>query len=44
MNLPIQVDGGRVWRELETLAGYSDAPAPAVTRVLFTEQDLAGRT
>jgi N-carbamoyl-L-amino-acid hydrolase len=43
MNPPIQVDGGRVWRELETLAGYSDAPPPAVTRVLFTEQDLAAR-
>ena len=39
----IKVDGARVWRELETLAGYSAAPAPAVTRVLFTEQDLAAR-
>jgi N-carbamoyl-L-amino-acid hydrolase len=43
MNPQIQVDGARVWRELEALAGYSDAPPPAVTRVLFTEQDLAAR-
>lgn len=39
----IQVDGDRVSRELETLAGFSATPAPAVTRVLFTEQDLAAR-
>jgi N-carbamoyl-L-amino-acid hydrolase len=43
MSADIQVDGPRVSRELETLAGFSDAPAPAVTRVLFTEQDLAAR-
>ena len=41
--LNIGVDGERVWRELETLAGFSDAPPPAVTRVLFTEKDLAAR-
>jgi ureidoglycolate amidohydrolase len=39
----VDVDGTRVWRELETLAGFSDAQAPAVTRVLFTEKDLAAR-
>jgi N-carbamoyl-L-amino-acid hydrolase len=39
----IQVDVGLVSRELETLAGFSDAPPPAVTRVLFTKQDLAAR-
>lgn len=39
----IQVDADRVSRELEALAGFSAAPAPAVTRVLFTEQDLAAR-
>ena len=39
----IQVDGGRVSRELNELAKFSAAAAPAVTRVLFTEQDLAAR-
>ena len=30
-------------RELETLAQFSDAPAPAVTRVVFSETDLRAR-
>ena len=29
--------------ELDALASHSDAPAPAVTRVLYTDADLAGR-
>jgi ureidoglycolate amidohydrolase len=29
--------------ELDALASFSDAPAPAVTRVVFTPTDLAGR-
>ena len=29
--------------QIETLATYSDAPAPAVTRVLYTEQDMKAR-
>jgi len=33
----------RTAQELETLATYSDAPAPAVTRVVFSEQDLRAR-
>ena len=37
------VDIDRMIAELETLAGKSDAPAPAVTRVLYTEADLAAR-
>ena len=37
------VDGARVWRELDTLASFSDAPAPAVTRVVFSEMDLRAR-
>jgi N-carbamoyl-L-amino-acid hydrolase len=41
MNLTI--DTARLIRELETLAGFSDAPAPAVTRVLFTDKDMAAR-
>ena len=37
------VDGGRLWGELETLASFSDAPAPAVTRIVFSETDLRAR-
>jgi ureidoglycolate amidohydrolase len=37
------VDGKRIMAELETLAGKSASPAPSVTRVLYTEADLAGR-
>lgn len=40
---PLPVDQPRLSAELEALASYSDAPAPAVTRVLYTEQDLAAR-
>ena len=39
----IAVDAGRLLREIEDLAGFSDAEAPAVTRVVFTEQDLRAR-
>jgi ureidoglycolate amidohydrolase len=39
----IAVDTQRLWQELETLAGFTDAPAPAVTRVVFTETDLRAR-
>ena len=28
----LEVDGARLAAELDTLAGFSDAPAPAVTR------------
>jgi N-carbamoyl-L-amino-acid hydrolase len=37
------VDIDRIMAELDELAGKSDAHAPAVTRVLYTEADLAGR-
>jgi N-carbamoyl-L-amino-acid hydrolase len=33
----------RITEELEALAGFSDAPAPAVTRIVFSEQDLRAR-
>jgi len=36
-------DLSRLLNELETLASFSDAPAPAVTRVVFSAQDLAAR-
>jgi len=41
MTIEIQLD--RLMHELETLAGFSDAPAPAVTRVVFSEADLRAR-
>lgn len=37
------VDEQRLTRELDDLAAISDAPPPAVTRVLFTETDLRAR-
>ena len=41
--MKIRVDTSRVVTELMELAEFSAAPAPAVTRVLFSEQDLAAR-
>jgi ureidoglycolate amidohydrolase len=38
-----EVDIDRVMTELDALAGRSDAPAPAVTRVLYTDADIAAR-
>ena len=38
-----RVDIDRIIAELDALASKSDAPAPAVTRVLYTEADLAAR-
>ena len=39
----LEVDGARLAAELDTLAGFSDAPAPAVTRVVFGESDRRAR-
>ena len=41
MNLTI--DQNRLTHELEQLAAISELPAPAVTRVVFTDADLRGR-
>jgi ureidoglycolate amidohydrolase len=41
MNLAI--DRPRLLREIETLASFSDAEAPAVTRIVFTPTDLKAR-
>ena len=41
MNLTVDQD--RLLHELETLASFSDAPAPAVTRVVFSPADLKAR-
>jgi N-carbamoyl-L-amino-acid hydrolase len=39
----LEIDGDRLTRELDALAEFSDAPAPAVTRVVFSETDLRAR-
>lgn len=41
MNIEINAD--RLAAELETLAGFSDAARPAVTRVVFTQTDMRAR-
>jgi ureidoglycolate amidohydrolase len=41
MNLTVNTE--RIMRELEALAAFSDAPAPAVTRIVFSEQDSRAR-
>lgn len=43
MTLTIAIDTARLTQEIETLAGISEAPAPAVTRVLFSKTDLRAR-
>lgn len=40
----VHVDVGRLMGELDRLAGFSDAEAPAVTRVLFTDPDRKARS
>ncbi len=39
----MDVDAARLTEQLATLAGFSDAPAPAVTRVVYTQADLDAR-
>jgi len=40
----LDIDINRCSAELDRLAGFSDVPAPAVKRVLFTQPDLEART
>ncbi len=39
----MDVDAVRLTEQLETLARFSDAPAPAVTRIVYTAADLDAR-
>jgi ureidoglycolate amidohydrolase len=39
----IEIDGNRLLAEIEALALFSDAEAPAVTRIVFTSTDLKAR-
>jgi len=41
--MQIQIDSRRLAAELEELASFSDAAAPAVTRVVFSKADLDAR-
>jgi ureidoglycolate amidohydrolase len=41
--LAIDIDSHRLQRWIDELAAFSEAPAPAVTRVLFSDVDLAAR-
>lgn len=41
--MKLAIDSDRMVAELHTLASFSDAPAPAVTRVVFSEQDRRAR-
>ena len=42
--MQIQIDQSRLSAELEHLSSFSDAPAPAVTRILWTPSDMGART
>lgn len=41
--MKLEIDGARLTSEIEALASISDAPAPAVTRIVFTPADLRAR-
>jgi N-carbamoyl-L-amino-acid hydrolase len=41
--MSLTIDTWKLTRELETLAAFSEAPAPAVTRIVFSAQDLRAR-
>jgi len=42
--MKLTIDHTRISQELDTLAAFSDAPAPAVTRIVFSDQDMRART
>jgi ureidoglycolate amidohydrolase len=41
--MQITVNSEQLYGELETLASFTDAPPPAVTRIVFSKTDLAAR-
>ena len=41
---PLGVDALRLQQQIDALAAISEAPAPAVSRILFSAADLQGRT
>jgi len=42
-SMKLEINTAQLSSEIETLARFSDAPAPAVTRVVFSQQDLRAR-
>ncbi|MGC1299880.1 MAG: Zn-dependent hydrolase, partial [Alloacidobacterium sp.] len=40
----IEIDRQRIAQEIDTLATFSDVEPPAVTRIVFSEQDLRARS
>jgi len=42
--MSLTIDRDRLQSEIDTLASFSDAEAPAVTRIVFTPTDLAARS
>jgi hydantoinase/carbamoylase family amidase len=41
--MPLSIDQNLLLSELETLASFSEVPPPAVTRIVFSEQDRRAR-
>jgi ureidoglycolate amidohydrolase len=41
--MQLEINSAQLQQELDKLSRYSDVPAPAVTRVVYTATDLAGR-
>jgi ureidoglycolate amidohydrolase len=41
--MKLEIDGARLISEIEALASISEAPAPAVTRIVFTPADMKAR-
>jgi ureidoglycolate amidohydrolase len=41
--MKLEIEGTRLISEIESLASISEAPAPAVTRIVFTSADLKAR-
>lgn len=39
----MKIEAEQLWQELDTLAGFSDVPLPAVTRMVFSDADLRAR-
>ena len=42
--MKLRIDAAKLSAELDALGAFSDAPAPAVTRVVFSETDLRARS
>ena len=42
--MKIEIDQSRITHEIDTLATFSDVEPPAVTRIVFSEQDLRARS